>query len=297
MRSYGVLATASCVILVMACAKGSVGGDGYPSAEGNGPAAGQPAGATDPGTGEQSPELTGDPIEPPADPSEPPVADSGAPKTDGSTPATDSGSPAPSCGTTPPSNKCGLLPQCGCAATETCDVKDTAGNVSCVAAGTAGMGRACTSTAGCEKGLTCAFGTCHAYCNGTCSIPGTNTCYQLQQNNVPVPNFKVCQITCDLRDANSCGGTNAAGPAGCVPDGAGATDCELVGTAQVGQTCSGTAAAPNCAAGLTCVQLANSSKICKKWCRVGTTDCGGASTCTGFSTKIKVGAVEYGVCP
>jgi len=297
MRSFGVLATASCVILVMACAKGSVGGDGYPGGEGNGAVEGDQPGSGEPGTSEQNPELTGEPIEPPA--GEPPAAaDAGPPKTDGGATATDSGPQGPACTTTAPSNKCGLLPQCGCAAAETCDVKDTAGNVSCVAAGTATMGRACTSTAGCEKGLTCAFGTCHAFCSSTCSIPGTNTCYQMmQQNNAPVPNFKVCQITCDLRDANSCGGTNAAGAAGCVPDGAGATDCELVGTAQAGQACSGTATAPNCAAGLTCVQLANSSKVCKKWCRVGTSDCGGSTTCTGFSTKIKVGAVEYGVCP
>lgn len=298
MRTLGLVgigATALALVL-SACANGSTGRDGYgfsgdsvvadASTEAKAP-------SEDP-SGEPGGEPSGDPI----DEGSSKDAGNSQPVTDGggTTPPKDSGSTQPACSTTPPSNKCGVVDQCGCNATQTCDVKDTAGNVECVAAGTAGMGRACTSTAGCEKGLTCVFGTCHAFCSNTCSIPGTNTCYQVQQGTAAVPNFKVCQVTCDLRDANSCGGTNAAGPAACVPDGAGATDCESAGTAAVNQTCSGTASAPSCAPGLTCVKLSNTSNQCKRWCRVGTSDCG-SSTCTGFSTKIKVGTVEYGVCP
>jgi hypothetical protein len=158
------------------------------------------------------------------------------------------------------------------------------------------MGQACTSTAGCAKGLTCVFQTCRPYCDGTCGAAGTNTCTQVKfTDGSDVPNMKVCQISCDLRDPNACGGNNGAGIAGCVPDGKGATDCEVAGTAAVNGTCSGTSAAPLCAPGLTCVNAGGTLK-CMKWCRVGVAgDCPG-QTCASFTTKVMVGTVEYGIC-
>lgn len=199
-----------------------------------------------------------------------------------------------------PGGACGLVPQCGCAATETCDVKDTGGTVECVAAGKAAMGRACTSTAGCAKGLTCVGGTCHAYCvdaGSACGQLGTGACIQLQDNGIDVPNLKVCAVTCDLRDASACGGTTAAGTAGCVVDDHGNTDCLSVGTAALDAACS---PAVDCAPSLVCVTVTQgpaTSSVCKKWCRVGTNDCGAGVSCTGFQTKVLVEAVEYGVCP
>jgi hypothetical protein len=206
------------------------------------------------------------------------------------------------CVRTAPSNACGLAPQCGCAGggTETCDVQDATGNVACVAAGKAAMGHPCTTTAGCAAGLTCVGGTCHAYCDtagAACGQPGTGSCLQIQSNGVDVPNLKVCLVSCDLRDANACGGTTAAGTAGCVVDDTGNTDCQKAGAVALNAACSATSV---CAPSLVCVNVSQgstTSSVCKKWCRVGTSDCGGTTACTGFQTKVLVSGTEYGVCP
>lgn len=232
------------------------------------------------------PAATGTPAPPPATtgtPPPPPPADGG------------------SCKTTAPSNKCGLVPQCGCTATETCDVQDASGDVACVTAGTAAMGKPCTSTAGCAVGLTCVFGTCHAFCDApgsACSgaSSGTGSCIAVQNGSgAAIPSFDVCLVKCDLRDANACGGTTAAGTGACVVDSGGNTDCQAApGTHKVNETCT---PSDDCGPGLVCVGPSGGTSSCKAWCRVGTTDCGAGKTCTGFQTKLVVDGVEYGACP
>jgi hypothetical protein len=212
---------------------------------------------------------------------------------------TDAGTDGPSevCKTTAPSNKCGLVPQCGCTLAETCDVEDGAGNVGCVVAGKAAMGHPCTTTSGCTKGLTCVFGTCHAYCataGAKCTEPKTGDCFQVKNtSSADVPNLKVCLVACDLRDPSACGGTTAAGTGVCGVDSTGKTDCQSGGTRTVNQACTPT---DECGPSLVCVGSAGAS-TCKKWCRVGTNDCGGTTVCGSFSTKVMVGATEYGACP
>lgn len=204
------------------------------------------------------------------------------------------------CVRTAPSNKCGVLPQCGCTATETCDVVDGSGNVACVTAGKAAQGTPCTSTSGCAKGLTCVFGTCHAFCDkpdSACTLPGTGSCIAVKgQGGAAVPNYDVCLVSCDPRDPMACGGTTAAGTGVCFVDDKGTTDCQKGGTRTENQTCSPT---DDCGPALVCVDITQGgakSSLCKRWCRVGTADCGG-STCGSFSTKVMVNGVEYGVCP
>ena len=202
---------------------------------------------------------------------------------------------ASDCKTTPPSNKCGLADQCGCTLAETCDVTDNAGGVSCVVAGLGAMGAPCVSTSGCARGLTCS-GTCHAYCDnpgGACSVPKTGACIQLTDSkDAGVPNDSVCEVACDLRDATACGGSTPVGVGVCGTDGKGGTDCYLGGTAALGASCD----TVDCGPALVCV-TSGSTNTCKKWCKVGSTDCGGSTTCTGFSTKEMVGTTEFGVCP
>jgi hypothetical protein len=202
-----------------------------------------------------------------------------------------------SCQRTPPSNACGLVPQCGCTLAETCDVIDGAGSVGCITAGKAAMGAPCVTSAGCVRGLTCVFGTCHAFCGNpgsACTAPQTNGCIQVKdQAAAALPNLTVCQVNCDLRDINGCGGTTAAGTGVCSVDATGATDCARGGPHTVGQACS---PADDCGPGLVCAGTA-SAGTCKKWCRVGTNDCGGAIVCNGFQTKVLVKGVEHGACP
>lgn len=239
----------------------------------------------------------------------PPEVTPPPPKTDGATVDPDSatgdgGNPdsGEPCATTPPSNVCGLVPQCGCLNTETCHVDDDKGNVACIAAGKAKMGAPCTGTQGCLRGLTCIFGTCHAFCDtpGTaCTAAGTGQCIQVQAGQTAIPNYKVCLVKCDLRDALSCGGTTAAGTGVCIVDDKGNTDCQEGGSKKELETCVGNGTFEDCGPALVCVSVTsggNTTQQCRKWCRVGmSADCGGKA-CQGFGTKVMVGTVEYGVC-
>lgn len=209
---------------------------------------------------------------------------------------TDSAGPD-TCKRTAPSNKCGVAPQCGCTGTETCDVQDSAGNVACITAGKGAMGVPCATSAGCARGLTCVFGTCHELCGnpgGKCTSPKTSDCIQVKNTGgAAVPNLAVCLVACDLRDATACGGTTGVGTGVCMVDDKGVTDCQAGGTKTAGQTCSPT---DDCGPALVCV-TSGANSTCRKWCRVGVSaDCGGAA-CNGFSTKVMVGATEYGACP
>lgn len=231
--------------------------------------------------------------EEPAPPTQPAGTDEEEPNT---------GEPEPSnCKTTAPSNACGVVPQCGCAKTETCDVVDAKGTAKCVAFGKATMGKPCTATAGCAQGLTCVFGTCHAFCDkpGTaCSQAGAGDCIQVAaQGGVAIPNLAVCMVQCAPHDPLSCGGKTNAGTGVCFVDNDGKTDCQEGGSRTENQTCSPT---DDCGPGLVCIKPSGAgtgSDTCKRWCRVGTNDCGGAAICRGFSTKVMVGTAEYGACP
>lgn len=243
-----------------------------------------------PATPVQTPEQSGTPVQTPqAAPGE-------------TTTETDAGAEpdAPdTCKRTAPSNKCGVFPQCGCTLAETCDVADSSGNVECITAGKAAMGAPCVGTAGCSVGLTCVFGTCHAFCDkpgSACTAPKTGACTQVKATGgVVIPNLSVCRVACDLRDVNACGGTTAAGTGVCAYDDAGGTDCVTGGVRTVNQACT---PADDCGPGLVCTLTGTATTgSCKKWCRVGTNDCGGTTACSGFQTKVVVSGVEHGVCP
>jgi hypothetical protein len=216
-------------------------------------------------------------------------------------PAEEQASPS-NCKTAAPSHACGVSPQCGCAKTETCDVVDTKGTATCVAFGKATMGKPCTATAGCARGLSCVFGTCHAFCDkgGTqCSEPGTGDCVQVTaQGGTAIPNLAVCMVQCAPHDPLACGGKTNAGTGVCFVAADGSTDCQEGGSRSENQTCSPT---DECGPGLVCITTTSGTgtgaDACKRWCRVGTNDCGGSAVCRAFSTKVMVGTAEYGACP
>jgi hypothetical protein len=203
---------------------------------------------------------------------------------------------------------CGLSPQCGCTANQTCQVTDAMGTAGCVAAGSGPQGHGCNTTADCAAGLTCLAGACRPYCpaasaNSQCGIPGTGLCIQVVNDatGTNVPNETVCLINCALDDPTSCGGIPASGPiAGCVLDTNGGTntDCQAAGSSMT-STCSGSTAPPLCAPGYGCQQL-GSGLVCAQWCRLdiaGT--CQGGATCMQFggSGGVIINGTAYGYCP
>lgn len=238
-----------------------------------------------------TPKTDGDEAPPAEDPPSTPIdtGDDDPPPADDPTPS--------NCKTAAPSHACGVVPQCGCSKSETCDVVDSKGTAKCVAFGKASMGKPCTATAGCAQGLTCVFGTCHAFCDkpgSACTAAGTGECVQVNaQGGAAIPNLAVCMVQCAPHDPLSCGGKTNAGTGVCVVGSDGSTDCQEGGSRTENQTCSPT---DDCGPGLVCITPSTGSDTCKRWCRVGTNDCGGSAVCRGFSTKVMVGTTEYGAC-
>lgn len=183
------------------------------------------------------------------------------------------------CTTTPPSNLCGLAPQCGCASNQTCDITNkTNGYVSCVAAGSAPLASPCTTSSQCAAGLTCAYGTCRPYCNAfntACATPGTNKCAELWEPgaSAAVPNGLVCTIPCDPRNPAPTCGSNT-----CIWDpSVSSTDCDKGGTKTLYEPC---AAYNECMPGLACIVHPFFGPECETWCRVGFDgDCGIFEVC------------------
>ncbi|MDB4941808.1 MAG: hypothetical protein JWP97_1342 [Labilithrix sp.] len=235
------------------------------------------------------PEQNGKPKDPPG---EPPIETGGDAGADAAPPDT--------CARTAPSNACGLIAQCGCTLAQTCDIVDGKGGVGCVTAGLAAMGAACINTSGCARGLTCVFGTCHAFCDNAgsaCTIAQTGGCEQVKDSTgASLPSFEVCRVACDLRSTTACGASGAAGTGVCMVDDAGNTDCIGVdGTVRAaGQSCG---EAQECGPGTVCASTGSSGSTCHKWCKVGSADCGGTVQCVSFQTPVKVGPDTFGVCP
>lgn len=264
MRILGIISFGALLLPILGnsgCAKGSVGDDtldldsGVKKESGSG---------TDAGTGDSSMQSDG-------------------------TVDMDSGN----CKTVPPSNICGLDPQCGCGSMGTCDVdfQKLDGTTKCVQTTGSGMIKsACKMTTDCAPGLSCIFGACRPYCstNGSaCQQPGTTNCLQLTagQQMTPVPNLLICELDCALDDVNACGG----GTEGCAYFGMTDVDCrDMTG----GNTSTCTQQNPVCAPGYVCL----TNNVCGKWCKVGGMNTCGNKTCTSLSTKVIIKNVEYGVC-
>lgn len=232
------------------------------------------------------------PSAPPPPPS-PPVdtADASAP---GATPA---------CAATPPTNRCGLVPQCGCGANETCDVtNDATGATSCVTAGSGTLGRPCAQTGDCLAGLTCEYGACRPYCGAArskCAAPGTDLCVEiLGEGGKAVANKNVCTINCDPREPTAVCGSNA-----ChwLPDyyaPSKVSDCNFGGAVAELDACKTTS---DCKPGLACTTHPTYGLECERWCRIGVAgDCGSdpAFKCKdvfGGNAPI-INGVKEGIC-
>lgn len=106
---------------------------------------------------------------------------------------------------------CGIDPQCGCGARETCDL-DEGGARRCVAAGTAPAGRACRGTGECAPGLLCAGGVCRSPCTAVgdkCPSAGGGFCLEYARTSADAgaggPTHAACEVPCAYDDAGSCG--------------------------------------------------------------------------------------------
>jgi hypothetical protein len=210
----------------------------------------------------------------------------------GSLPAAADPEPAdeggPTCAVSPPSNACGLEPQCGCGPDETCAVTNaTTGASACVKAGTAPLGHPCAGPSDCAQGLGCTRGACRPSCetSGTCTMPGTDRCLQQLNGDDPVPNSSVCSVPCNLRDPKECGANTCVRILGSTD----VTDCRSPGPKRALEAC---AATSECGRGMLCI-----GQVCARWCRLGVAgDCGAGFTCSPMGSPPVIDGVEYGRC-
>jgi hypothetical protein len=211
----------------------------------------------------------------------------------------------------PPSGSaCVVYPQCGCSASQSCDITTASGAGVCVAVGTTPNWNNCTMSGQCMKGSTCVHGVCTPFC-ATTGVPsadcssGTAECYQLQDTNANnIPNDKVCSQNCDPTNPTStAAGFSPCGPnVNCWPDADHYAWClgPTKATGTQGADCTntaGTATDPTkCAPGYYC-NVGTLSGTCYKMCHVALTgECPTSTTCKSFSTKMYAGSAEIGVC-
>jgi len=212
---------------------------------------------------------------------------------------------ATTCKTVAPNNRCGLDPQCGCAANETCEVtNESTGATSCLTAGGATLGRPCTQTGDCLAGLTCEYGACRPYCTtprSKCGTAGTGLCVEIMDgNSKPVTNKNVCTLNCDPRMPAGVCGTNACHWFADYYKPAKVSDCNFGGTTKAYDVkCESTS---DCVPGTACITWSKSrdGKECQQWCRIGQapSDCPAGFTCKDYygADAPVISGVKEGLC-
>ncbi len=192
-------------------------------------------------------------------------------------------------------------PQCGCAAGQGCYVEGT--TRLCATAGTGMGGSACTTNAQCAAEYECVnfsrgatpASMCSRMCATDAQCGGGLCIYTLNDGaGGTIPGLMLCSRPCDPVNQTGCATglfcTLFQETAGSMRA---FTDC----TAPAG---GGTQFAPcateaDCAAGFACID-AGFGPQCSHWCRYPGGTCPSLATCTGFTTPVIVGGVEYGVC-
>ncbi len=158
--------------------------------------------------------------------------------------------------------------------------------------GTKAVGETCTAALDCANGSVCDYGTCRKWCQvgaaGDCPSGLECMAYLVKvTEGTTTVTYGRCARACDPIVASSCGDPKSR----CYVFGSAAeaiTDCTPAGVAAINRTCSSTAL---CAPGGFCSENA----LCKKYCRIGTADCG-AALCVPFDAHPNVKGVEYGFC-
>jgi len=206
---------------------------------------------------------------------------------------------------------CDILPQCGCAADQACDI-DTSDlmGTACrtVSASPKSEGQACSNAAQCDVGTVCLGGFCRKYCstNADCGQPRGQCVIDIQdsQGNILPGIPTACSSNCDPSNV-AAGGCDAGAKCGLfsathmgVPSDIVA--CTTAGAGTQGTTCTGGGQGDDklCAADFSCTTIDSGTSFqCRKVCVVGISGtCPLNQTCLQFNPTLTIGGTEYGVC-
>ncbi|MBA2544142.1 MAG: hypothetical protein H0V17_31145 [Deltaproteobacteria bacterium] len=206
---------------------------------------------------------------------------------------------------------CDILTQCGCLATQACDIDDSdvMGTACRNVAGNAEMeGGSCSNTSGCVAGNVClSGGICRKYCDDTadCGQPRGQCIIAINNNGTPIPDIpKTCSSNCDPTNVAAGGGCPAAQKCSLfIADVNGVdtniVDCDVAGSLNQGGNCEVNNAANDalCSKDHLCTSVdANSTFQCRRMCVVGGAAVCGGLTCLAFNPPFTVGGINYGVC-
>jgi hypothetical protein len=206
---------------------------------------------------------------------------------------------------------CSIVPQCGCASTDSCDIdfSDFMGSA-CRLISAAGRETAsCNQASKCDRGYACVGGsqaTCKKYCSadaecgsprGQCVIDITNAGQPLagippvcSSNCDPVATgttFCPTNFKCIIRITNHLGTPRNI------------TDCAPAGAGGQGASCqSGAGGADSlCAPDFSCTSLNGGSTFnCRHYCSSANPTCPGGTSCIPFNPTFVIAGVQYGVC-
>jgi hypothetical protein len=194
------------------------------------------------------------------------------------------------------------LPQCGCPAGEQCTAE--AAGLTCVPAGTAHAGDACSNALACGPGHACvAVGggpsLCRRFCDSDadCGGAGARCVFGVGDGKGgALPGVHVCSDACDLVSSTGCSapGTKCGVAATASQPTLPFTLCEAAGGKAYGQSCTATS---ECGPGLACFATAQLGSRCTSWCNAASPSCAGTlGQCVGIQPPIQIGSTLYGTC-
>lgn len=222
-----------------------------------------------------------------------------------------------------PSDPCDLLQQCGCGATQVCDLGEDLANAgtACRDVTTPGMSASnCSTDTECARGYSCFYssgeGQCRKYCNDSSTAndcgDGGHCRIKISYNSDgdTIPGVTVCTKKCkpEATEGNSC---PSSPQFGCRlgfanPDGVADnddefwyTDCSPAPATGGGHnaTCDFSS---DCASGFICT--AGDPGSCRRTCIVSIdgepapNECPSNRDCVAFSNTPTIGGIEYGQC-
>jgi hypothetical protein len=209
-----------------------------------------------------------------------------------------------------PTQPCDILTQCGCSASQSCDV-DTSDLMGGACRDVSSPGTetdTCASLEECDRGYVCigsaTNSSCKKYCetNADCGSPRGQCVIDITDGTNPIPGLPpVCSSNCDP----------VGSPAGFCPAGwkcgvfvqthnavdYNIADCTPAGAGGQGASCQSGANGNDalCSTNHLCTTLNGTTFNCREICTIGGGQCGGL-TCLQFDPPLTIGGTEYGVC-
>ena len=200
----------------------------------------------------------------------------------------------------PVSGPCDPMSQCGCDAAQQCDITYLSGESKCIDVGDRPVGSSCDWGFGygqCVPGATCVDGVCRKHCKEESDCPADARCVQIgyfdnEDTFIDIPQKKACYENCRPWDETSCGNWLNCRRISDYGEKPGWFTCNSGGTSTL--TCSMQA---DCAPGWSCIGDGVGGGQCRRWCRIGNSDCNDEQFCARFgSGGVYSDTTEVGFC-